>query len=117
MNKRPVMFFLAMMITGTALIIAYLQTVNPRQTNAGISGHQHAYNKNLAASLYQNHCAECHGSDGRGIMSNPALTGTNFSETQIIKIIQNGRGEMSAVDGLDENQMHQIAHFVKHLQM
>ena len=119
MAKRPVIFFLALMVIAVAVIVFYLQFTNPslkdRDTNRPGAGSEHTYNKKLAAKLYQQNCADCHGADGRGIMSNPALAGTKLNEAQIIKIIQNGRGEMPAVEDLDENQLHQIAHFVKHL--
>ena len=117
--KRPVIFFLALMVIAAAVIVFYLQFTNPQHKaadeNKQAAGSGRAYNKELAFELYQENCADCHGRDGRGIMSNPALTGTRFSETQIISIIQNGLGAMPAIDDLDENQMHQIAHFVKHL--
>jgi len=118
-NRRPVLFFLALMVIVAAVIVFYLKLANPslddRGSNETGAGSEHAYTKELAVKLFRENCAECHGTDGRGIMSNPALAGTRLNEAQITKIIQNGRGEMPAVEDLDENQMHQIAHFVKHL--
>lgn len=56
-------------------------------------------------ALYQMHCARCHGAEGGGIASNPALSKTTLTlrDPDIVDIMLNGKGGMPA-QRLDEQQ-------------
>ena len=66
--------------------------------------------------LYAEHCAECHGSDGRGEMpGTPDLTrGTTLqqSNAELFDLLENGRGIMPSYYGLlsDEEMLDVIAY-------
>lgn len=46
--------------------------------------------------LYATHCAGCHGSNGLGVASFPALRNTALSQSQFVAVVLNGRGSMPA---------------------
>ncbi|SIS43079.1 cytochrome c551 [Salimicrobium flavidum] len=62
-----------------------------------------------AEEAYQTNCSSCHGGDlGGGV--GPALdsVGADYSEDEIVDIIQNGNGDMPAQD-VDDETAQQIA--------
>lgn len=54
--------------------------------------------KSSGAALYQQHCAKCHGADGKGIegLEPPDLTQVKASDKEFLDAIANGRGMMPA---------------------
>jgi len=68
-----------------------------------------------ASLLYQQHCAKCHGADGKGIESlqPPDLTQIKASEKQVLEAINNGRGMMPAYKGRLSSE--EISALVRHV--
>lgn len=68
------------------------------------------------AALYQQHCAKCHGADGKGIESlqPPDLTRANGSDKQYLDAITNGRGMMPPYKGtLSQAQMQALLRHIR----
>lgn len=72
-----------------------------------------------AAPLYAQKCAVCHGKDGKGSpvglkMGAKDLTATKLSEPEIAKVIESGRGKMTAFKNkLTDAQIQALAKYVK----
>lgn len=74
------------------------------------------------AALYKKKCAGCHGVNGEGkpAMKAPALKGTSFDASQIVKHITKGEANSKpphkkGIAGLNDQQAQAIADFVKTL--
>lgn len=75
--------------------------------------------KELGRSLYNTHCIACHGKDMMGNGSTiPSLVQLNkrMNESQLRKIIDNGRNMMPAVKSVSETEKAAIANFLLDLQ-
>jgi kynurenine formamidase/mono/diheme cytochrome c family protein len=76
----------------------------------------------VAAKLFDNNCAVCHGHDGRGAVKIPNLpdfSQTAFqdsrSESLLLSSVANGRNSMPAFgDVLSQNQIRGLVRFVRH---
>lgn len=70
-------------------------------------------------ALYAKRCAVCHGKDGKGTpagkkMGTQDLGATRLSEAEIVKVIAEGRGKMTAFGGkLSDAEIRSLAKFVK----
>jgi mono/diheme cytochrome c family protein len=71
--------------------------------------------KSSAAGLYQQHCAKCHGADGKGIegLEPPDLTKNGGSDKSYHDAIANGRGIMPGYK--DTLSAAQIQALVRHV--
>lgn len=60
--------------------------------------------------LYLNHCANCHGGNLEGSFG-PSLNEINkkYSNDQILKIIQQGKGNMPAQDYITQKEQEELA--------
>lgn len=66
----------------------------------------------LLADTYQQKCALCHGAEGVSKMPGiPALSKTQLSADEIIKVIDNGRGNMPKIS-LTNDQKREVAAFI-----
>lgn len=55
------------------------------------------------AALFAENCARCHGDDARGSRSGPDLSREmRLSDAQILRVIQNGEGDMPAIEVTEE---------------
>jgi cytochrome c6 len=72
-----------------------------------------------AAALFASKCAACHGKDGKGTpagqkMGAKDLTAVKDSEAELVAVISNGKGKMSAYkDKLSADEIKALAKFVK----
>jgi cytochrome c6 len=71
--------------------------------------------KSGGATLYQQHCAKCHGADGKGIESldPPDLTKAGGSQKEYLEVINNGKGIMPGYK--DSLSQAQIQALLKHV--
>jgi cytochrome c6 len=72
-----------------------------------------------AAALFAAKCAACHGKDGKGTavgqkMGAHDITALKEGEAEIVAVISNGKGKMSAYkDKLSQDEIKALAKFVK----
>jgi cytochrome c6 len=72
-----------------------------------------------AAALFAAKCAACHGKDGKGTavgqkMGAHDLTALKEGEAEIVAVISNGKGKMSAYkEKLSQDEIKALAKFVK----
>jgi cytochrome c551 len=61
-------------------------------------------------TLFQNHCATCHGGNLEGAFG-PALqqTGKKYSKEQILEIIKNGKGSMPSQSFIPQADQEKLA--------
>lgn len=70
-------------------------------------------------ALFAKKCAACHGKDGKGTpvgkkMGAKDLAATKLSEGDLVKVISEGRGKMSAYKGkLSDAEIQSLAKFVR----
>jgi cytochrome c6 len=71
-----------------------------------------------ATALFQAKCKMCHGADGKGssvgkTMGAPDLTATKVSAADAAKVIENGKGKMTAFKGkLSDAEIKSLADYV-----
>lgn len=70
-------------------------------------------------ALYKQKCAMCHGPAGEG-KSGPALKGTKLSEDDVLLVVSKGEESKKAphkkaMAGMTDEQLKQVAHYVKSL--
>lgn len=64
-------------------------------------------------SLYNDHCAACHGADGHGTGSGPDLVRElHHTDEELIQVILNGKGDMAPV-AITEEQAQMIVTWVR----
>ncbi|GEL76516.1 c-type cytochrome [Tenuibacillus multivorans] len=80
---------------------------------AGGDDAQNGATAQAGEELFQTNCASCHGGDLSGRMG-PSLKniGDDYAVEDIVSIIQNGKGDMPAVNGVDDEQANQIAEWL-----
>ncbi|MEZ4286803.1 MAG: cytochrome c [Polyangiales bacterium] len=96
--------------------------VDPNRVPAQDFSNAEAREKSVATMLFQTHCVQCHGGDGKGV--GPMLSaGVDFTsdawqksrtDEAIVAVISNGRPPMPAfADKLNEAQMRSMVAFIR----
>lgn len=122
MDKKPVLFFSALLFLALVLVVVYQvktdpfrQIVKTNQNNVAANQQPHNHDFDEAMALYAKNCATCHGSFGEGRGSNPTLQKNRLSVDQIKSIIVSGRGSMPPIPGIKEPSLSKLAEFVTRL--
>ena len=65
--------------------------------------------------LYQRHCANCHGTDKKGIETNPSLNraARRYRRNTVARVIRQGKGHGEAFEYLSEEEIDAMVHFIK----
>lgn len=64
------------------------------------------------AKLYGQNCAVCHGAAGEGKGKFPKVAGTKLTEAEIVKLMEEGKGDMPRFEATAE-QREALARYVK----
>lgn len=70
------------------------------------------------SNVYVQHCASCHGGDGRGVIAGtPSFRGgrlLTFSNTDLVNTVRSGKNLMPAFRGiLDEQQIDDVITYIR----
>lgn len=89
------------------------QTDENADEGSGDSGEDGTVDTAAAEKVYQSNCATCHGGDLGGGMG-PALTnvGSDYSADDIVHIIKNGKGGMSAQKQVSDEDADLVANWL-----
>lgn len=79
-----------------------------------------AYDVFAGREVYENHCASCHGTDGRSTLSGtPHFAdgkGLDFSDAELVRVIKSGRNLMPGYDGvLKETDILNVISYIRTL--
>lgn len=102
-------------LIGILGILAMLSWVvsEAQMNNAEGEGEESAETTDLAPEdIYSNNCMSCHGGELEGGMG-PDLTsvGDRYDASEIVEIIQNGKGQMPAIN-LDQSNAEKLAEWL-----
>ena len=105
--KRLISLIVVLCMLTLAIVALKQAAVAQKKSSAKSTG---------GAALYQQHCAKCHGTDGKGIESlqPPDLTKGQGSDKQYLDAIANGRGIMPGYKGtLSQAQIQALLKHVR----
>jgi cytochrome c5 len=109
MNKN-MLFFAAILILSGLIIMSYL-------SSSGTDFYT-IFSDDLSsagATLYQDNCAKCHGTEGEGVASSPDIRSTKRTKQQIKQLITHGVGEMPAFSNFTETELDQLITYLLEL--
>ena len=109
MNKK-ILFFAAILVFSGLIIMSYL-------SSAGTDFYT-IFSDDLSsagAALYQDNCAKCHGAQGEGVASSPAIISTKRTKQEIKQLIVHGAGEMPAFSKFTETDLDLLINYMLEL--
>ena len=109
MNKK-VLFFAAILIFSGLIIMSYLSSSGTDFYTVFGDGFSSA-----GATLYQDNCVKCHGIQGEGVATHPAITNTKRTKQELKQLILHGSGEMPAFSKFTEIELAQLIDYTVEL--
>ena len=112
MKNKPVLFFSAIIILSSFVIVFY-QLDNRPVLHVHNQGTDQNFQQIL--NVYRDNCARCHGAFGEGFASNPELRGKKTPVENVKQIIKQGIGKMPAFPNIQEPLLTRLSEFVSKL--
>jgi mono/diheme cytochrome c family protein len=127
-RKKPILGILSLVFLGLAMALAlakpaFLRTISSKEIaidksegDTGDASAAYAESLEIGREVYSLHCMRCHGADGNaGFQGAKPLSQSGLAGEQIMAIVRNGKGLMPPNSVLSDEELKNLAAYVKYL--